>query len=866
MSAQQSIAHYRIISKLGEGGMGVVYRATDTKLNRDVAVKLLPEAFASDISRMARFEREAQLLASINHPNIAAIYGIEVGAIVMELVEGPDLAGPVPVDTAIAYARQIAAGLEAAHERGIIHRDLKPANIKVTPDGMVKLLDFGLAKATEQNSAATTGNPTMSPTVSLPMTQAGIILGTAAYMSPEQARGAPVDRRGDIWAFGVILFELLCGRRLYKRETVTDTLAAVILEEPDYSLLPTDTPARVRRLIERCLRKDPKQRLRDIGDARLALEEPEPAPSVAEPRRAWLLWVVTSFALLIAAVAGTAWLHGVSPVTSAVTTRFPLPLPDGMTEVPGILAAPQAVPSPDGRNIAFVARDDAGRSGLWVRPMGSISARRLEETAGAAYPFWSPDSQYIGFFADEHLKKIAVSGGSATTLCEVPATAAIRFPGNGGTWNRDGVIIFAPLTGNPLMRVSAVGGLPTPVTSFTQTDRAHSWPQFLPDGRHFLYFVAGDVGSNGIYVQELGSSNRVLVLSNLVRGGWAPPNYLLFVRGGTLYAQHLNLKTFRVEGDPLSVAQEVTNNENNGRAAFAVSESGVLVYRGGLFASTGQITWLDRRGKKLGVLGQPDTFRSVALSPDGRLAEVIIGPNGKTDAWIMDMASGIVSPLTHEGDVSPSVGPWSPDSQRIAVNLAQGGLREVVVASGRPTALVADAEADDWSPDGRTLLCVAGPAARRLSLLSLGNGSKPLTLMDTPYRQNSFRFSPDGKFVAYVSEESRVSEVFVASFPSFAQKRQISQGGGDYPAWSRDGKELFYRHPPDNLMSVQIRTEANLEAGVPTMLFQYGGSGPGNGFAVAGDGQRFLIMVDHYRTAPSSGVMVVLNWAAELRP
>jgi serine/threonine protein kinase len=381
MAPPSSIGHYRITSKLGEGGMGAVYRATDTKLNRDVAIKVLPPAFAEDAARMARFEREAQVLASLNHPNIAAIYGIEAGAIVMELVEGADLAGPVPTDTAIHYARQIAAGLEAAHEKGIVHRDLKPANIKATPDGTVKLLDFGLAKATEQSAAASTvASPTMSPTLSLAMTQAGMILGTAAYMSPEQARGYPVDRRADIWAFGVILFEMLSGQHLYGGgATVTDTLAAVVLKEPDYSALPPGTPPRVHRLIERCLRKDPKQRLRDIGDARLTLEETEPSPVAAptmSPRRAWLPWAVAGVSLAIAAtVAGGAWLRPNTAEPGPGVARFLIPLPPGTTWPALRNNATLWVPSPDGHNLAMIGADTStGTTALWVRPLAVASA------------------------------------------------------------------------------------------------------------------------------------------------------------------------------------------------------------------------------------------------------------------------------------------------------------------------------------------------------------------------------------------------------------------------------------------------------------------------------------------------------------
>jgi predicted Ser/Thr protein kinase len=488
VSAPSAIGHYRITAKLGEGGMGAVYRATDTKLNREVAIKVLPAEFAADPARMQRFEREAQVLAALNHPNIAAIYGVEQGAIVMELVEGDDLKGPVPAATAIEYARQMVAALEAAHEKGIVHRDLKPANVKVTPDGVVKVLDFGLAKAAEPAAATAGGvSPTVSPTLSLAMTQAGMMLGTAAYMAPEQARGKEVDKRADIWAFGVILYELLTGKPLHGGETVSDTLAAVLLKEPDYTRLPAETPATVRRLIRSCLQKDPRQRLRDIADARLLLDEVEPEqPVVAAPKRAWLPWLVAATGILAAAVA--VWQR--PKPAEPVTVRFPFSYPQGTGETVA-LAAAQVAPSPDGRFLAFVA-SARGQNSLWLRPMGSPTAHRLDKTDGANLPFWSPDGQFLGYFADNKLKKISAAGGPSQTLADVGRGDGrlMVLSGDGGTWNAGGEIVYSGGTGTPLLRTTSAGGRGTP---FTKLDEAsgefkHSWPQFLPDGKHVLYF------------------------------------------------------------------------------------------------------------------------------------------------------------------------------------------------------------------------------------------------------------------------------------------------------------------------------------------------------------------------------------------
>ena len=611
MSPQQTIAHYRIVSKLGEGGMGVVYRATDTKLNREVAIKVLPDSFATDPDRLARFTREAQVLASLNHPNIAHIYGVEDRALVMELVEGEELKGPVPVDTAIAYAKQLAAALEAAHEKGIIHRDLKPANIKITPEGILKVLDFGLAKAAEESPAPAAASPTISPTLSLSMTQAGMILGTAAYMSPEQARGKAVDKRADIWAFGVVLYEMLSGAMLFRGETASDSMIAVATREPDWNALPAGTPPQVRKLLARCLEKDPKLRLRDIGEARIALENPgTPEPSAdhapSPSRRSWLPWAAALVALGLGLAAGALWLRP-SPA-AAVAVRFPLSYPEGTTQ-PGNPSAPQAVPSPDGRFIALTANLD-GKRYLWVRPMASTEARRLDGTDGASTPFWSPDGQSIAFFADDKLYKIPASGGTRSTICDADLSLAAR-AADGGDWSPNGVIIFATGASAPLQRVSASGGTAAPVTKLdvSAEETKHTSPQFLPDGRHFLYFAQSrDTAKSGIYVQELGSGKRTLVMRNSLRAAWAPPAYLLFARETTLFAQPMDLGAFRLSGEPVPIAENVTTSAANGRVGFAVSREGTLVYRIATAINGGQLAWYSRDGKRLDTVGHPAGF------------------------------------------------------------------------------------------------------------------------------------------------------------------------------------------------------------------------------------------------------------------
>jgi serine/threonine protein kinase len=860
------IGPYEILAPLGAGGMGEVYRARDGKLGRDVALKVIPDAFALDADRMARFEREAKALASLNHPNIAAIYGIEQGAIVMELVDGEDLKCPVPIETAIHYARQIASGLEAAHEKGIIHRDLKPANIKVTAEGTVKILDFGLAKATEKTASGTSGaSPTISPTLSLTMTKAGVILGTAAYMSPEQARGKPVDKRADIWAYGVVLYEMLTGRRTFACDDITETLAAVVMREPDWSALPVGTPANIRRLLEMCLRKDPKLRLRDIGDARIQIDEPIRLPERSRPI---LPWAIAAVMTVVAIAMSTTWL-ATKTREDGRTVRFLFTLPEGTSEPLG-LEAPQVVPSPDGRHLAFSARDaKTSQQFLWVQPLNSTSAQRLDNTEGANFPFWSPDAQSIGFFADEKLKRIAITGGSPQIICEArPGKESVAE--NGGTWNRDGTILFNYTRRSGLMQVSARGGPARPATELdaSREETLHAWPQFLPDGRHFLYFAGStDASRRGVFVQEVGSSTRVLVAANTSRGAWVATGHLLFVRQNTLFAQRMDSKTFQLEGEPIVVTQDVGEDTGNGRSAFAVSDNGVLAYRGGTHRGPRQVTWYDREGKRLGTVGKPGEYLSLRLSPDEKSAAVTIGLPGHADTWIMDLSTGILTRMTQDSQDLNGFGAWSPDSRRMAISRADGETRELTVASGKTTIISKGSLAvGDWSPDGRWLLC--SQLGRRLLLLPMTPGgadgaAKARTVLDTPSQKLHIRFSSDGQSVAYVSneDEGNESDVYVASFPSFAEKRRVSLGGGYVPMWRADGKEIFYLAGNSTLMSAEIRTGSSIDVGGSRALFKTHVFGPWYG--VTRDGKRFLVGEPQSGKAPQ--VTVVLNWLAELK-
>jgi Tol biopolymer transport system component len=869
MSPQQLIAHYRITAKLGEGGMGEVWRATDTKLNRDVAIKILPDSFAHDSGRLARFEREAQLLAALNHPNIAAIYGIERGAIVMELVEGVSPAGPLPVATVVDYARQIAAGLEAAHEKGIIHRDLKPANIKVTPQGLVKLLDFGLAKAREESTTpAPPANPTVSPTLSMAMTQAGMILGTAAYMSPEQARGQAVDRRADIWAYGIILFELLTGQHPYGiGGTVTDTLAAIVLKDPEFSLLPKDTPPQLRRLIARCLRKDQKTRLRDIGDAGILLDEPaeEPAEHPSWTRRTWLPWAIAATAIAIAAGAtGIAWMRPGSGRSDPGRIQFGIPLPGGAW--PRSSAATQWVPSPDGRSLAMVAPEGTSTA-LWLRPLNAPGPHRLDKTEGANFPFWSPDGRWIGFFTEDTLKRVPASGGAVQTICQLGTDASSRSSGDGATWNSDGVILFAPgLRG--LMKVAAAGGVPASATTLEKGETWHSWPQFLPDGHHFLYLAKSiDRQQDAIYVQEMGSTRRVRLLKNGNRVQWLPPGYLLLTQDGSLYAQRMNVDSLKLEGEPVLVAEDVAANDVNGRSTFAVSQNGVLAFRNGSALGDRQLNWRGADGKVIQAVGKPGQFNSAILSPDEKsIAFLTRTANRGQDLWVMDLTNGVVTPITRDGKMTYLYQPvWSPDSKEIVFSTSDG-MFKATVASGHSIFLTKDlAYPQAWSPDGREILC-RDASYTQISLLSLTDGPKLRHVSTTPYRVTRFAYSTDGKYVAYQSFETGSGEIFVAAFPSFAVKRRVSQNGAVSVAWTENNSRLVFRTGDGSINEVEVRLGPEIQIGNSRTLFRLPTSS-GMQPNVSADGQRFLTLdpVTPAKQPEAPEVSIVVNWAADLK-
>jgi Tol biopolymer transport system component len=889
---------YEVVAPLGAGGMGEVCRARDTKLQRDVALKVLSDAFVADPGRAARFQREAQLLATLNHPHIAAIYGLEESpaqaghyvrrAIVMELVEGQTLAevigrGPMPLAEALPLAKQIAEALEYAHEKGVIHRDLKPANIKVTPEGTVKVLDFGLAKALGDGSDSSIDpGSSMSPTLSLAASYAGVILGTAAYMAPEQAKGKTVDRRADVWAFGVVLYEMLTGRRMFAGDSIAETLAGVIKEPIALGTLPADAPPPIRRLLDRCLDRDVRRRLQSIAEARIVIEDLIAGVSAgsadahraqAPMRRRALPWALAAVAVLAAAGIG-AWAWPRPAPSIPPVARFLIPPPDGAALTASAPNAPQIAISPDGRLVAFLADEPGRERTIWIRALDSLSPRRLEHTEGASYPFWSPDSRHVAYFAAGKLMRLPAAGGTPTAISDAPA-------GEGGTWSDgdgDGVIVFAPLATGPLHRVSARGGTSSPVTTLASGQVSHSFPQFLPDGERFLYLAEGR--SPGIYVQSLTPGSAIPVLDVIGRALFSPPDLLLYMRDNTLLAQRLNLDSLRLEGDAVTIAEGVRSGAGNGRNAFSVSDTGMLVYRETTGGGFGQVAWYTRAGKPAGVVLPPGDFTEIQLSPDERLLVVMRGDGIQIDLWVKDLESGVLSRLT-AADGREAEAAWSPDSRRVAYIHVRDGKRtffETTIGSGKhvpiPAEDVGSLWMDDWTADGRHLV-LHGDGGGRVFLVPVARDSsaspvpvKPQQVFDESYGVDLVRVSPDGKWAAYTSFESGRAEVAIASFPAFTDRRQISSGGAVQPLWRADGRELFFLAAPQTLSAVEVSPSGAtgpVRTLFPTSIAPAAGT---NFYAVSRDGQRFLIREP--RPSPGGAVVeslhVVTNWPSLLAP
>jgi Tol biopolymer transport system component len=899
--AGKTIGGFRVLSRLGAGGMGEVWLATDQKLGREVAIKVLPADVADDPERLGRFEREAKLLASLNHPNIAHLYGLEsiasapetttdAGAdadagvttfLVMELVDGEDLSdritrGAIPVDEAIPIALQIAEALETAHERGIVHRDLKPANIKIRPDGTVKVLDFGLAKAWDTEDSDT--GLSMSPTLTQHATAAGLILGTAGYMAPEQAAGTAADRRADIWAFGVVLWEMLTGCRMFDGETVSHVLASVLKDEPQLAALPADTPQAVTDLIGRCLRKNPRTRMQAIGDVRIVLEEvladpgssapaaggpPAEQPSVVKRLVPW------TAAAVLALTAATAFvLRGAGPQTMIKAT---IPPPDGMAfDLRAASPGPAAV-SPDGTRIAFTAIDEDSETRIFVRRLDAGTAVALSGTEGAQYPFWSPDSRWLGFFTqpDDVLRKIDTSGGPPITLCQAAN-------GKGGSWSPDGVIVFAANASAGLSRVSAAGGEPVEITTLNgERHNSHRLPWFLPDGRRFLFVARGVTGDeSAVMVGSLDGGEPVEVLRNQSQAAYASGR-LLFVRDRTLMAQDFDPDEAVTTAEALPLAEDVLVIPGAALAVFGVSNSGVLTFQTGSSVTETTLEWRSRDGETVGVLGEPGLYRLARLSPDGRHAAVqlIDVETGTQDIWIYEVARNIRTRFTFDplADVNPV---WSPDGETVFFASNRDGDFAIyskplsgVGEVGRVASFGGAAFPDSLSPDGRRLVAlVAGDGTGAdMHLVELDNDNATSVFRRTDFNEGGGVISPDGRWIAYHSDESGDFEVYVTTFPEAGRRWQISSGHGVYPEWRRDGRQIVYSDYTGTLIAVGVDGGRDtFDVGAAETLFTIESPDQGGAYSsLAPDGERFLVVPGVTQQADTL-LNLVINWPAQL--
>jgi Tol biopolymer transport system component len=875
----ESIAHYRISSKLGEGAMGEVYRATDSKLGREVAIKLIPEDFAKDATRMSRFTREAQVLASLNHPNIAAIYGVEDRALIMELVEGPTLSerikqGPISLEEALEIARQIADGLEAAHDKGIVHRDLKPANIKITPGGTVKLLDFGLAKA-EGPWAATTSVED-APTLTVASTGTGVILGTAAYMAPEQARGRTVDKRADIWAFGVILYEMLTGEQMFHGDTVTDVLASVVRQDPDLRRVPDN----VRPLLARCLAKDPKKRLRDAGDAMLLLDVPA---TMAAPANRTLTWTLGgASAVLAIALAWVTFTHARQSAPAAETTRFIISYPAETSPISsGVFAI-----SPDGRQVAFGAFGSDGVPRIWLRPIDQVRAGALpgaEINRLSLALFWSPDSSSLAYWDDQKLKRIAIAGGPAQTIADFDVNVL------GGSWNRDGTILIGSVRG--LMQVPANGGTLSPVTK-AAANQPHLLPHFLPDGKRFLYLQGGEPGTRALLVGSLDAKPEEQISTPLMKTDYGAafvpgPNrqdgHLLFLRDTALMAQPFDATRAQLSGEPIPVVEQVAV-ANVGYGYYTASETGSLVYFKAL-SRNAQLTWFNREGGQSGGRSiQAGRSGVIKLSPDGtRVALTRFDEADNQDIWQIDLASGLTTRFTFDA-AADSQPVWSPDGTRIAWQSNRGGFSglysKLADGSGSDELLYKfDAEIapglTDWTRDGRFLVYSHDSDIWALPVSGNVEARTPVPLVQADRNQLGAYISPDQRWVAYLSNESGRQELYVQPFTpgatgargsSAAGKWMLSNGTLGMARWRADSKELLFLGADGGVMAVDIAPGPVFQASAPRLLFQLPrviltiSGNPGQIIDVTRDHQRLLLTMPIIEE--DSGLNVVLNWHA----
>jgi serine/threonine protein kinase len=896
----QTLSHYTITAKLGQGGMGEVYAADDSQLGRAVAIKLLPEEFVSDPERLARFEREARLLAALDHANIAGIYGLDEDDgkrfLVMQLVDGETLAewiarGPVPLEEALGIARGIAEALEAAHSKGIIHRDLKPANVKVDGKGQVRVLDFGLAKALEGEPGDEESHPTLtrSPTLTAQMTGAGALLGTAAYMSPEQARGEAADRRADLWALGVVLWEMLTGSRLFPGKTVTDTLAGVLRDQPQWESLPPATPASVRRLLRRCLEREPDARLADAATARLELDDalagrdqdPDAyrEPTIATPRwKAALPWTVAGAAV----VALAATLVAARPTAEAPS--LPVRLEAAISETPlWVNLGSSVVLSPDGSRVAFVTDDSAGLRSLSLRSLDQLTPTTIATgpTGRTPYhPFFSPDGTWLGFVTPTEIKKVPVTGGTPIALCSVDRS-------RGAAWTADDTIVFSPSGSSALMQVPASGGDPQPLTTLDEAkgEFSHRWPHAVPGGRAVV-FTVGARGINSadeatIALVSLETGER----KDLYTGGYyaqvTPNGYLVFIRDATLFAIPFDLDRLEVVGSPAPVVQGITTEPGPGGAQYAFADDGTLVYVSGeVEVPQYPVVWVDRDGGVSRLWDNAASYASPSISPDGERLALSVLRDNNWDVWVYDLEREVSTRLTfHDGYDADQI--WSADGTYIYFTSDRDGAampyRKRADGSGEAERLT-DSEIEFYplsvSPDDTVLIGETNNDGIDITVLNLDQPGDPEPFVATPFSDRDPAFSPDGHWVAYSSDESGIAEVYVRPFPASGGRWQVSDGGGRFPTWSADGRELFYRTDEGVMVAAVETTGGTFRVGKARPLFDGSFRGGMYGitvfgyifrdFDVAPDGNSFVMFPDDEDRAAKTHVTVVFNWLDEL--
>jgi serine/threonine protein kinase/Tol biopolymer transport system component len=904
-SIAHTVSHFLLLDHIGAGGMGVVYRAHDRRLDRDVAIKMLPEDVARDEDRRARFEREAKLLASLNHPNIATLHGLEEHEgqlfLVMEFAEGETLAervmtGSIPTDEALPIALQIAQALEAAHEHGIIHRDLKPANVMVNSEGQVKVLDFGLAKAFEPEGSGPQSPESLaeSPTLTADLTRGGVLLGTAAYMSPEQARGKAVDKRADVWAFGCVLYEMLTGTRAFAGETSTEVLAAIIKEEPDWGVFPAEAPGPVRRLLRRCLTKDPRDRLHDVADARLEIEEAiaqpdevdteEAQPSLRARLRATRLALLAAIVVSVAVIGGMVWkLSEVRSTIDRSPMRLALSLPPGVTI--HALYSPVLAVSPDGHWLVFAASKGDTRR-LYRRSVEQFDAAPIQGTEGGEHPFFSPDGRWVGFFADDKLKKIPLAGGPPQVLADASNPW-------GATWGADGTIVYCPRDTQGLWRVAATGGAPEKIAS-PQPEQGEfdlNWPEFLPNGKAVLFTAWRGMTADAaqVCVLDLESRARKTLTENASYARYVPTGHLIFGHEGAVHIVPFDAERREVTGSAVPLPEPIFYDSELGLPYLAFSAGGVLAFVPGGGVRRCRLVSVNLAGAERPLIDALRGFMYPRFSPDGERLAVTISEPGDMNIWVIDLATGAQTKLTQEGaNVFPS---WTPDGERVTYLSIRGGNEfsinwkradghgesEALVSQGDPGEVLGPGS---WSPDGKTLVYFRDLPSqpengKDIWMVDRDGDREARPLVATRAGEKGAAISPDGEWLAYTSNESGQWEIYVQPFPAGGVRHQVSAAGGENPVWSPDGSSIYYRAIEGgqfavSVLTAPVTTKPRFRAGAPQVLFEerlyeVGTYGWGPIFDIAPDGKSFAMVKADESWGRASEVRVVLNWFDELK-